>query len=890
MTEDQAIRLIRKGRPKKVLAAFAKLDPARRRALAKVALPLVKDWHAAEMTFGTEKRVPGHADAYRIALLATGTLSEIARYSFQAIPRDIPVEAVIGALCPDWTDRWVAHLIEKSPFSIQRLSPLWKSGLCARPDNEAFILGYYVHRRDNTGLRSDTDFLKRDVWRFFEIEGGGEFSLAAHDKYSAANAQWSGILLQLCAEGLLDRGRLLDASLDALERDFGQFRAGWYSRFHTALAPDPDEAGARADRYAALLASTVRPTVSFALKAIKALEKDRRINADALLGYLPPALQAPQKSAVTGALQLLASAARREPSVRFAAARLAAGALISEASDVQSRALDLVEKLGATEDAEVQETLAAHIGAVAPSLEPRLRAMTGRSDAAPAAEVPAAMIGAAAKLTEPITDPDAGLAALLAVLEDPRDPFAVERAMDAVARCGAAARASPDRLSPLAKRAQQILGRDPDSEVLKAIALTGVAWSQGVPVADLLKSGAPLPTGRMIPDTRFAHVLLRRSAEIIQQVLDGHALPMLSAPSDTSGAVAPLDLAHRLADYRKVGCAPGLADMVLALLRLGTEDRDAARAELAGNTEAERAAAYALGGDIACDGDSDLWAAAWAARDRDTEAATITALLGKTVPDAGVPARHRLVVWKDGKDPYYWCRVRIETMPPPVPLTQHITTAKFHQPLLNTYFDISPCGSVYPDIAWASLVWPGHPEPYFADAIRSLDTTQKLTDHPCRAYLEPLFRPGAQPGNIGAAMLGYYLASEDKSVQATTVDAIAHLVAQGTLEAQPFAAHVGTFLRCGPLPAGRWTRCFAELAPISAAQAGFVREVIAQLLTFTPDEAPRDIGGMVELLYELHIAAGTSLKESAALDCLAATRAGGKLGKYAKKLVAMSVG
>lgn len=888
MTENQVIRLISKGRPKKVLAAFAKLDPVQRRALAKVALPLVKEWHAAEMSFDSAKRVAGHADAYRIALLATGTLSEIAPYSFQAIPRDIPVEVVIGALRPDWTDRWVTHLIEESPYFIHRLSPLWSSGLCARPDNEAFILGYYVHHRDNTRLRGDTGFLTRDVWRFFEVEGGGEFSLAAHDKYSSADAQWSGILLQFCAEGLLDRDRLLDASLDALERDFGQFRAGWYSRFHAALSPDPDEAAARADRYGALLASTVPPTVSFALKALKALEKERRIDAKALLGYLPPALQAPQKSAVTGALQLLASAARREPSLRLDAARLAAGALVSEASDVQSRALDLVEKLGATDDGEVQETLAAHVGAVAPSLETRLQAMTERRDARPSSQPAATIAETAAKRIDPITDPGRGLAAFLEVLEDPRDPFAVERAMDAVSRCGAAACAHPDLLSPLAKRAQQILARDPDSEVLKAIAMTGAAWSQGLPVTDLAGAGGPPGKGREIPDTRFAHVLLRRGAEIVQQVLAGHSLPMLSAPSDTSGAVAPSDLADRLAAYRKAGCTPGTADMVLALLRLGLKRRNAALAGLSSDTEAERAAAYALGADIACDSNPDLWAAAWAARDPESVDANVTALLGMPVPDAGVPARHELDVWKGGQDPYYWCRVKVETTPQPVRDTQHITTAKFHQPRLHKYFNTSPCGSVYPDVAWASLVWPGHLEPFFADAIRSLDTTQKLTDHPCRAYLEPLFRPGAEPGNLGAAMLAYFLSSEDKSVQATTVDAIAHLVEQDALGVQPFASHVSTFLQCGPLPAGRWTRCFSDLAAISAAQAGFIRDVIAQLLTFAPDAAPRDIGGMVELLFELHIAAGTSLKEPAALECLAATRAGGKLGKFARKLVAMS--
>ena len=103
----------------------------------------------------------------------------------------------------------------------------------------------------------------------FEVEGGGENSLAAHDKYTMAEKSWSHALLALAADGTLDRDQLLDASLAALERGFAQFRAQWFSAFHEALGPTLGERAFRVDRYISLSASSVGPTVSMALKALR---------------------------------------------------------------------------------------------------------------------------------------------------------------------------------------------------------------------------------------------------------------------------------------------------------------------------------------------------------------------------------------------------------------------------------------------------------------------------------------------------------------------------------------------------------------------------------------------------------------------------------------------
>src|SRR5262249_28739655 len=142
---------------------------------------------------------------------------------------------------------------------------------------------------------NDPELLEREVWRLFEVEGNGEFSLAARDKYSRNEATWEAGLVALAAEESLPRARLLDASLDALQRDFAQFRAGWFSRFHEALEPTIEERSERRERYLDLVSSKIPPTMSFALSALSKLDRVNRLPSAAIIERIGPALAARAK-------------------------------------------------------------------------------------------------------------------------------------------------------------------------------------------------------------------------------------------------------------------------------------------------------------------------------------------------------------------------------------------------------------------------------------------------------------------------------------------------------------------------------------------------------------------------------------------------------------------
>ena len=88
-------------------------------------------------------------------------------------------------------------------------------------------------------------------------------------------------------------------------RDFIQFRAGWFSRFHEALEPSYNERKEREETYLKLLGSSIPPTVSFALKALKQIQAKLPIKGEYLDRYLAPALAARSKSSAMTALALV---------------------------------------------------------------------------------------------------------------------------------------------------------------------------------------------------------------------------------------------------------------------------------------------------------------------------------------------------------------------------------------------------------------------------------------------------------------------------------------------------------------------------------------------------------------------------------------------------------
>jgi hypothetical protein len=559
MSQEQLAEILEWGDVRDCLQFFARLTEKERQGHA----GQVRTWYKSvskksilETTPGTFARNP-LVEAVGVAVQACCSLSDLKQFGWRALAEDELQFEIFSARRPAWLDDWAAWLCEAVPHSWPLVRRLIRQGLCRAPETDHYVLGMIVgvcafHDNKNTvysALLEDSDLLERDVWRLFEVEGEKEFCLASRDKYSRGDNHWTYALVRLAREKRLSRARLLDASLDSLQRDFAQFHAGWFSQFHEALDPTVTERQERCPSYLALLASKIPPTVSFALKALRILAAEDKVDPEALFEAIPPALGTRHKGTVGMALQLLEETARKHAGLRSQIGMVVVEALTHESPDVQKNVVGLLEKYASPIPAELAKALSERLDHVAASqrarlekflatnapvaeevvtgprpnvrhddgtlenavlqraesLDQRWRTLAGVDDVLSALtegsnKVPALNLDPLAiprldpiRRTKPIEDLDELVDVFAHVLEDPDNPTEVERVLDGVSRlCDQRPDDFAVRTGPLRKRTMDRLtklsaGPFVGCGVLADLCGVARAWLQGEVVLPVKK-------------------------------------------------------------------------------------------------------------------------------------------------------------------------------------------------------------------------------------------------------------------------------------------------------------------------------------------------------------------------------------------------------------------
>ena len=300
---------------------------------------------------------------------------------------------VIVARGPTFASIVVRAIVDDALFGNWPLvRRLVVSGVVERPEGDAYtrsmvvgiggVKGYQRLESVYEGLRADPELLDDELWRIFEVEVGAELANAQVWSYKEANDptkgyerhgnRWTYALVRVAADDRLHRARLLDASLDALSRDFRPSTLGWYANVHEALEPTREERELRLERYLALLAVPAPAAMKAGLAGLRAAGD--AVPAEGLALVAPGALTQKQKNIAVETLALLAEAAVREPRALPVVLDAVAQALGHERADVQERALALLENEAA--DAP-RATLLGLVDAVSPTLRERVAALVG---------------------------------------------------------------------------------------------------------------------------------------------------------------------------------------------------------------------------------------------------------------------------------------------------------------------------------------------------------------------------------------------------------------------------------------------------------------------------------------------------------------------------------
>jgi hypothetical protein len=893
--------------------------------------------------------LPDAFEAARVAVLASASLSQLKKLGFDGIPAH-HAYTILADRRPPWLDEMVELMCElerRLRFgshwpSVRRLV---REGLCRAPQNPGYIEGMLRTLSDENGrrhtdietlLRKDPGLLQDEIWRIFELE-------PSPGRWLQLPGTWSYALAELSRDGAIPRDRLLDATLDGLERDFHELRARWFATLHEHLVPTIPERSSRSARYLGLLSSRNPSTIAFALKALKPMDNAEQLDPHALAASIGPALQVRVKGTVKLALQLLDAAAgrNRDALSTTQVAAVAAEALVHEAPEVQELALDLILRHGDPADAGLKGLLVERAGALAPSQRNRLEAWLGTTPtpspataAAPSeldtliaranaleprwsrlAGVPEAIEALRdgrdlsaltfdgieiprldpARALVPIQDLDELIDLLARLIEGPGSPEDIELALDGVSRlCDQRPEEFAARTEPLVARARHHLEK-PTSAYLVAL---------GKSICQLVTRWV---TGevhrREVMGLSLFDLIARRIQSIARRAATGQAAPLLSAPTHAGGWIDPRVLVERVRRRTRARYADDDFDMELALLRLAPEHRDSALREAAGLAgDFGAALRYALGAEDEPIGPTaSLWAAAARARAPWSDDLRVEQRHPNLGPDAALAARYILRVGREVRERYRRPAFDVGRQPSlAVERWCDLPTLSLHNPL-----HLVGC-----DVPWAATAWPMVQEPLFATAAEFVAQNERgsMDAKFNQPFLLRLLDPDVPMKPMARLLLVTGLNAPRPELSGLATDALIAAIDDGRLDGLALGSaltELGLIQLDGsldlppwqrpaepppPIPfvkLNRWAKTLTDAARASSLHAGVIALALLYLIRANPfvTQKRSNLLPLLVLFKELLIETGQALSDPEARAVLARLETSGQTATVIKAIL-----
>ncbi|MFG2622595.1 DUF6493 family protein [Streptomyces sp. NPDC048507] len=509
----------------------------------------------------------------------------------------------------DREPRWLGDLAQRlaaRPATAQEDYPLIEELVrragCPMPTSDGCVEGWATAAWSERGTL--TDALRRDphlavfIPRLFETAE----PVAAFAWHSEPGAQhhWPATLTRLAAEGRLDRAALLDGCTARLVRGGPVQHLRPYRSVLEALQPTVEEERERTADWLALAADAPSPVAGHAQEVLARLATAGQVTPALLAEMSGAVFFRPEKKLVRAQLTLLGKVLAREPDAAPELLPVLGEAFGHPDTDVQERALKLAAAhLG--DDPALRAELADRAHLLSPGHRARAVALLG-ADAAPEEEegpyqeilppppLPTPLAPSPESVEETVELVSAAVHARTPSVED------FERALDGLVR-----QAHRDRAALAAALRPALADRywlDPARLHYYRDELGGL---EGVAAAVLDARPAGPKQQALISwrsDCHHSDAFAARNARVAEAALGIAAGPppfLLATPTLTDGSLDPNVLVARLAEYVRVGAAPGPADFAQALLRV---DRDASALPGAaglGTPEGERLAAW-IGG------------------------------------------------------------------------------------------------------------------------------------------------------------------------------------------------------------------------------------------------------------------------------------------------------
>jgi len=880
------------------------LDLKQRRGLVKKTKKLLKNlednsWELTLSGYSTthKKRqgIESQVESAKVAFLGLASMSDIIKLGWKLRPDSLEfAEFVIKSYQYDknWVDEWIDKLFEIDQLRFLIPYELHQKGYCNRPSHDNYFISLiwaFTHTRHSSlkeELLKRPDLFELEIWKLFELEGTSDNNLAGSETYS--NTGWSNTLLELAEEGYLSRDRLLTSSLDALDKDFMQKRSGWFSRFHEMLNPTLEERVEFQSRYLSLLGSQNPPTVSFALKALTLINKNKKLNNTMLIEQIQPVLYAKAKGTVINAMKLLHAVAKADNTLQLDVSSLATHALCHEVADVQKKAFDLLDEFGDKNDENLKERIRINSDMIAASQRTRLQDWVEIEHSENNDEyVVDSSYDPKAKATT-IKSLDELISKMGVFLETPEQPGDLESILEA------AVRIKPNRdeefvakTQALAKRATNIANRSEYELLDYSVSLFVLSFIKGLNCINETEKLAFKEDSVY----SFSEVLLEHIRHAASLLTDSGNTQLLASPTHGRGFIDPNILVSRYLSNTKAGVQMPDLEKALSILRIDKSikltldfDYDQSRDEFV------NAVLYALGYELKVGKNCSLWIAASRIRRPETKDEALAKRFKYRAPDAFEPPKYRIQFEKETNEEhnYTWCWLVIDALPelPKPPNINNIPTL-FHQYLGRYSWDSPVFGHDDLVTRWASTIWPSNLTPYFGYAIHVFSPDEN-SNWNWKCFFEPMLKSDVPMDEIATTLLFIGLAGSQNCQKSMAMEAAIQAIGEERLDIEIASKVMAKLLTSDYILVNRWTKLFSEIARVSKMHSEFIREVIAKSLKHDPAESPRNLGNLIELLYELQLAANELVSEECAINFFSSNKKGGKQGKFSKKLLSLT--
>ncbi len=349
------------------------------------------------MSMSQANWVRGLLDRSVLALFAVAPVSALKSNTIFFRTHDDQLLNILMDRKPDWLGDWVDHQLDQDwpRLSFPFVFKLIENKLIEKPRTDAYFALYANHlMRTADGwdaknkkhiaapnissqLRASS-LLMSDVYSVFCVESMA-FNTNSWLKKGATSdyETWSEALIKLESDGTLDRTKLLDESLNALNADLKSNQLSGVAKFHKSLKATKKELKQREDIYRKLLASPIAPVARFGLDQLSALHKQKSLNIEACLGELPIIYSLPTKSHAMAATKFSTRIQKSNPDKSDEVASVYMAGFAHENGDVQTASLEGLEKLDAQLSDEIKLKLLDYTDIVLPHLKGRLTKLAG---------------------------------------------------------------------------------------------------------------------------------------------------------------------------------------------------------------------------------------------------------------------------------------------------------------------------------------------------------------------------------------------------------------------------------------------------------------------------------------------------------------------------------